>query len=1088
MKFQACFAFFLVVYFNCLGQQAGKLNFVGDYKWVKKGIIQDGQPLPLKTYKRKVVSQVLPMKPKAIKSRDITLVERQLQQKLSIPPIKALRFSGEPLVCKEKILATRFWFKDVSEYNLTYTDWAHGFVSNSVVCITEDPQHNMWFATSNRGLVKFDGLNYYLFESQSGILSNSLTSVCYQSKVGLWVSSIHGVCLIRNDSVFTPSFVGLENRDINSDRITLDGKGGVWVASRAHGALRIKDGRTVQHFGAECGLGTNFIMSVHEDKVCNIWFGSKKLMRVDKGGHLTEYSVEKDNFVENQILRIVEDEDGLWVGTFSNGVLNIKGNKVKQYSLYENFGGRVFDICKARNGHWFAFFGGGLCFLGKDKSILISEKNGLCGSTSFNLFVDSYKNIWNACMGYGICRLNNSPLIPDPKLPAYLGTTISIKRDHQGQVWHLINGDCMAMQKDNEIETYTNEAIKPIPSVRHFMDAAFLKDGTFWTATYANGIAYCDKKNFTFYQYSDLPDDMVVVESEIGTDGTVWFNASTFGLIYFKKNQLFRIKTNDALLNIRGLVMDKDAKGAVLIGFESGLQKIIADTVYDLKLTKGKLDFQPTCFFTTAQGQRVIGTAGNGLLVLDGPKLYQLDSLNNKPIETIYTVLIDKSKRVWLKTANGLLSFILDNGSASQVQQFGPSYSLPITKLSGGDYVDAEGNAHWSVENGYLSYDSSLGNAGVLPPKFAYGEIKINTETLTQNATLKLYPDDLLSLNYSLLWYGNENEMQQDYVLVNTQNADTLSYGISQPGVITVRELKAGNYKLLLRAKNNNLNYFSSPILLEVLPFWYQANWFFLVLVSVIIAAIIAYFKYRQKLKENENKKLEIAVAKRTIQLRKEKQDLDIANRLISEQNKEKDALIQEIHHRVKNNLHFITGLITMQMNTESSTEGKQSLEEIERRLQAMSLVHELLYINTNVHSISALNYFLQLVNSLRVVIGNKMEQVEVIFDIDSININANSAIYLGMITSELVSNSVKYAFEGILEPLITISMKRGADNEQLFLIIKDNGIGQSLQEPKQNGMGLRLVDIFSRQLQGTYDIDKKNGFDYRLSFQLKDS
>jgi two-component sensor histidine kinase len=116
------------------------------------------------------------------------------------------------------------------------------------------------------------------------------------------------------------------------------------------------------------------------------------------------------------------------------------------------------------------------------------------------------------------------------------------------------------------------------------------------------------------------------------------------------------------------------------------------------------------------------------------------------------------------------------------------------------------------------------------------------------------------------------------------------------------------------------------------------------------------------------------------------------------------------------------------------------------------------------------------------------MEQVEVIFDIDSININANSAIYLGMITSELVSNSVKYAFEGILEPLITISMKRGADNEQLFLIIKDNGIGQSLQEPKQNGMGLRLVDIFSRQLQGTYDIDKKNGFDYRLSFQLKDS
>lgn len=1088
MKFKICIFFFWLVYLNCLGQQAGKLKHVGSFEWVRKGIIRDSQPLPLKVYKRKLDTKRFPMKPQVIKSREITLVERKLPKKLLMPSVRKVSFNGEPLVLKEKILATRFRFKDVSEYNLTYTDWAHGFVSDDVLSITEDGQHNIWFATSNRGLVKFDGLNYYLYVSKSGALSSSLTGVCYQAKIGLWVSSNNGICLIRNDSVFTPSFAGLENSNINADRVTLDGKEGVWVLTRNQGVIRIKEGRTMQHFDSESGLESNFVLAAHEDKTGNLWFGCKKLVRVDKSLQIIEYSVEKDNFVENQILRLLEDEDGLWVGTFCNGVLNIKDNKVKQYSLSEKFTGRVFDICKARAGHWFAFYGLGLCYLGKDKSFIITDKDGLCGNAPFNLFVDSYENIWNACVGDGICRLNNSPIIPDPKLPEYLGHTSTTRKDPQGRLWHLINGKRMVVQLDNEMEGYTNVSQKPIPSIMHFMDAAFLKDGSFWVATYANGIAYCDKKNFTFYHYSDLPDDMVVVETEIGSDGTVWFNATTFGLIYFKRNQLFRIDYKNPLLHIGGMVLDTYSNGSVLIGSDKGLQKINSDTVFDLKLRKGKLDFGPVCFFTTDQGQKMIGTAANGLLIMDGKDLFQLDSLNNRPIETIYSILVDKSKRVWLKTANGLTSFILDKGLATQVKQFGTGYSLPITKLSGGDYVDANGNAHWSAKNGYLSYDSSLANNGSLPPQFSFGDIKINSKSLNQNVTINLHPDDLLTINYSLIWYGNETGMGQDYVLINSENSDTLSFGISQPGSFTVRGLNAGEYLLMIRAENNGITYFSSPINLNVLPFWYQSYRFIFLMVFVLIASITAFFINRQKLKIKENKKLEKAVATRTEQLRKEKHDLNLANKQISEQNKEKDALIQEIHHRVKNNLHFITGLIAMQMNTEKSNEGKQSLEEIERRLQAMSLVHELLYINTNVHSISALEYILELVNSLRVLIGSRMEHVKVHLDIDPISINANNAIYLGMIISELVSNSAKYAFEGIRDPLISISLKEEPNLENLLLRIRDNGIGQSKKEDKQSGMGLRLVDIFSRQLQGTYEIDRSNGFDYSLRFQLKDS
>lgn len=1083
MKYLAYLFFFLVGVLTSVGQHTGKLDLVGEFSWVKKGIIKDSQPLPLKVYKRKALVQSLPKKVEAIKSREISLLGNTARIKLRLPKNKILKFVGEPISYTKKIVAARLRFKDVAEYNLTYTDKAHGFVSDNVVSITEDNHHNIWFATSDRGIVKYDGLNYFSYSDKKGVLSSELTSTHYQADVGLWVASTHGVCLIRNDSVFTPLLPDIISKEINACRISADGKRGVWIATRTHGAFRIEDGRTVQHFDAECGLGTHFILAAHKDTKGNYWFGSNKLIRVDKNLIITEYNIGEETHVENQVLCFEEDDEGLWVGTFSNGVLNIKENQVRQFSLSSKFGGRVFAICAAKGGHWFTFYGEGLAYYAKDKSILITEKNGLCGNAPYALFKDSYNNIWNACLGDGICRLNNSPIFPDPYLPEALGITNSVKVDNLGRFWHFVNGKSMALQLENSIETYTNEAMNPIPSIRHFMDGTFLKDGSFWTAIYAYGIAFCDKKNFTFYQYSNLADDMVVVESELGSDGTVWFNATAFGLIYFKNNKLHRIKPNNNLVGITGLVMDTDENKAVLIGSVDGLQKIIADTVFDFTLKKGTLAFQPTCFFTTSQGQKLIGTAEHGLLLLDNNKLYQLDSIGKKPIETIYSVLMDRNKRIWLKTSQGLTSFILEKGKVSNIYHFGITYSLPMSTLSGGDYLDKQGFAHWSVENGYLSYDFNLANSFDDPPQFTFNGLSINKNKLTKYTSFNLYPDDVLTVYYSLIWHGNESGIRQDYVLINTQNSDTLSFAIPIPGVFALSSLKAGNYKLLLRVKKNNQVYFSHPISLKVLPFWFQSVWFYAIMVALLLVAIIFYFVYKKKLLEKENYKLEMEVAKRTDQIQKEKDDLNAANQLISEQNKEKDAMIQEIHHRVKNNLHFITGLVEMQRTNEKSEEGKRSMEEIERRLQAMSLVHELLYSNTNMHKISAVEYITKLVKFIEVLIGIKVGQIKTNLDIEPINISANSAIYMGMIISELVSNSAKYAFKGTKEPLISISLKQDVQNKQFILKIFDNGTSVPTSDSNKKGIGLRLVDIFSRQLKGTYAIDTTKGYSYTLHF-----
>jgi len=206
------------------------------------------------------------------------------------------------------------------------------------------------------------------------------------------------------------------------------------------------------------------------------------------------------------------------------------------------------------------------------------------------------------------------------------------------------------------------------------------------------------------------------------------------------------------------------------------------------------------------------------------------------------------------------------------------------------------------------------------------------------------------------------------------------------------------------------------------------------------------------------------------------------SNKVLQHKNAEKDVLIQEIHHRVKNNLQFVSSLINMQINSSDNLAESYSLNDASRRIKAMALVHEMLYNQNEMQGINIRQYLLELVDSMNELVNSKAIPIQFHVEADALVFDTQKAIAIGMITSELVSNSIKYAFANSDNPSITIKLLKQSDT--ITYQVSDNGIGFNETNEQRKKLGMRLIGIFSRQLKGDYTFESKNGYTYTIQFK----
>jgi PAS domain S-box-containing protein len=201
---------------------------------------------------------------------------------------------------------------------------------------------------------------------------------------------------------------------------------------------------------------------------------------------------------------------------------------------------------------------------------------------------------------------------------------------------------------------------------------------------------------------------------------------------------------------------------------------------------------------------------------------------------------------------------------------------------------------------------------------------------------------------------------------------------------------------------------------------------------------------------------------------------------------REKEILLREIHHRVKNNLAVISSLLRLQSRYARDEFHREMFCSAQDRIRSMALAHEKLYQSETLANLNIREYILSLVNHLTVSIGRLGIDVECNEEIDDISIGLENAVPLGFILTELISNCFKHAFPGKKTGRISISL-HNKGNDTIELVVKDNGIGLrediSLDPPRS--LGLDLVRIFVHQLMGKIEITGDEGTETRVTFGI---
>jgi PAS domain S-box-containing protein len=203
---------------------------------------------------------------------------------------------------------------------------------------------------------------------------------------------------------------------------------------------------------------------------------------------------------------------------------------------------------------------------------------------------------------------------------------------------------------------------------------------------------------------------------------------------------------------------------------------------------------------------------------------------------------------------------------------------------------------------------------------------------------------------------------------------------------------------------------------------------------------------------------------------------------LLSNSLEEKETLLGEVHHRVKNNLALVIGLIEMQGNTLYDEGLKFQFNSIKNRIYAMSLIHEKLYKSSNFAKLGLKSYIEDLIRNLSSSF-NSNDSTSLNFDIEEIFVNMKIAIPIALIVNEAVTNAYKYAFKDTVNGILTVQIK--SVNEKIYMQISDNGpgISESIDLSKIKSLGFKLINIFVRQIKGSIEYIKKPGLTLQITF-----
>jgi len=1007
-----------------------------------------------------------------------------------------------------------------------------GLPRNQVYSLLQDNVGYIWTGTGD-GLSRYDGYRFKTFNNKTSNLSGKHVSSIYQDKKNiLWVTTNKGFSKFNKATEFFENFTIddtsiSEGKKLNATKILEDNKNQFWIGSQKGLFQFNRKERTINSDWSSHTLKSKLdeskVTTLFQDSKNRLWVGtfSNGVFLISLGNDnkikdINNYTNKPEDVTtinHNRIEDIKEDKNGsIWVAT-RGGLSKLNDNNklnLEEYTFQKiqnpykedvSYFDMISSITIDYENNLFLGHLNGMYYLPNGSNTLesidiITNDPQLKHNYNMNAqFIDKSGVLWltssNGIYKHDLflLKFNVHRANQDKPESSRQNQVWSILKDKNRQVWLGTSYGLNKLVWSEKTKRYEyihipNNAEETAFKNKYSIISMIEYGENNLLISKHDGLFKFNKQNL-FFTKMPFPPNTSPRKMCWGEQGVLWIGTNRGILKYNIQNKKYKeyVLTSGVGYENNNWThaIHRDQQNRIWVGTISGINVFFPEEEKSYFI-----DIKPTneyksvwAIYSAKDGSIWCGKWGDGLthIIPNGENLnfkdgYAIESFHVKDglaNDYVYSVLPDENENLWMSTNMGISKF---STKTKQFENYTADEGLQSNEFNSGAYFKTDdGELLFGGPSGINSFYPATISKNLSIPNVIITNVIVNgkeiripsNKTKNTNEEIVLQHDqNPLKFQFSALSYSNSSKNKYK---IQLENYDKTWVNMDHGTSITYSKLPPGKYTFKVKGVSHDSYWNENTIAslsVEITPPYWKTWWFytFCVLLALSITFIIFTDRLRQlKLKEK--------------------------NEYFEKQNDEKKAVIKEIHHRIKNNLQVVISLLRMQSSKVKDEKVVDMFKETQKRILSMALLHEKMQQDDDYKGIDVQEHFKSLISGLVKSYAVEKE-INVAIDINQLDLGMETLTPLGLIVNELITNSLKYAFENKNNGLITVQIKQ-LDGQSFEMLIGDDGVGFNPKE-KPSGLGTKLIGIFIKQLNGTITLLNQPGTVYKIIFKKNNS
>jgi len=839
-----------------------------------------------------------------------------------------------------------------------------------------------------------------------------------------------------------------------------------------------------------------------------MWFGTEKGLSRYDGKRFTNYTKEKDGLSANTITKLLLDD--------SNRLVIVSGDVATASARVNLMDLKTYAIGTAKNINNYAtlkppvnwkttkndnlkYLDNSISLYLENKKVEIYSKEELSNLPTLDLhgnYVDQFGNNW-LCANVGVFEITCTENLFDNYFNSnlhmdlfnkqirniYTEANFKNENDRSDRRIFTCQGDKVLIKSDNTVATITTKDFfiysllktpekfyaggskllvldvnKPGFRVEHEINRREI-----WALYPASPHAIYVGTIEGIFLYNDSSH---TCEQLKATDTRFPLSSIVYRFVQTRKHGLFAVAHNGLFQIKNNTIVDYYGAGAL-----SADHKLPMAEIHDM--------------YEDKEGICWIASNGNGLFRwawYAADKKGAWENFNQQaglPSDILCRIEEDDNNNLWVSTYNGLFGF---NKKKRSVYNFSIADGMINNEFNrASSFKGPDGRMYFGTINGLTAFYPAevLKSAAIHPVPFRvtmvnkYSAAKNDflpcINEYRSNNKIVIHPGEgLLTVEFSLLDF-QERPLVYEYIIQGLPG----KWKSGEGNTLNINSLPYGEFKLEIRARLANGQW--DPVEIEmaiaVLKPYYLKPWFIILCLLALAALTTWYFSLKTNKLIQSKIKLESLVQSRTTSLSKALHD--------------KDLLIKEVHHRVKNNLQVIISLLQLQNEKITDESMKIAILESQSRIGSIALIHQNLYQDGQLDGIRFDKFVINLGKQLDDFYKKLHREIFLETDIVAACIDIDTAVPLGLILNELFSNTYKHAFKNTSSIKVTISIQEISEGAyQLVYHDSGPGLSEELRFSNAQTLGLELIRGLARQLHGKASYQYREGGEFKISFR----